>query len=63
MNCLYIFEIKSLSIASFAIIFSHSEICLFTFLIVFFIGQKLSSLIKPHVFVFAFIPITQEGES
>ena len=30
---LYIFEINSLSVASFAIIFSHSEGCLFTLLI------------------------------
>jgi len=29
-SCLYIFEINSLSVASFAIIFSHSEGCLFT---------------------------------
>ena len=29
--CLHIFEINSLSIASFAIVFSHSEVCLFTF--------------------------------
>ena len=28
MSCLYIFEINSLSVASFAIIFSHSEGCL-----------------------------------
>ena len=34
MSCLYIFEINSLSVASFAIIFSHSEGCLFTLLIV-----------------------------
>ena len=40
-NCLYIFEINSLSIASFAIIFSHSEGCLFTLLIVSFVVQKL----------------------
>ena len=33
-SCLYIFEINSLSIASFAVIFSHSEGCLFTLLIV-----------------------------
>ena len=33
-NCLYIFEINSLSVASFAIIFSHSEGCLLTLLIV-----------------------------
>ena len=32
-SCLYIFEINSLSVASFAIIFSHSEGCLFTLLI------------------------------
>ena len=31
-SCLYIFEIKSLSVASFAIIFSQSEGCLFTLL-------------------------------
>ena len=30
MHCLYIFEINSLSVASFAIIFSHSGGCLFT---------------------------------
>ena len=35
-SCLYIFEINSLSVASFAVIFSHSEGCLFTLLIVFF---------------------------
>ena len=29
-SCLYIFEISCLSVASFAIIFSHSEECLFT---------------------------------
>ena len=41
MNCLYVFEINSLSFASFAIIFYHSEGCLFTLLIVSFIVQKL----------------------
>ena len=41
MSCLYILEINSLLVVSFAIIFSHSEGCLFTFLIVFFIVQKL----------------------
>ena len=38
---LYIFEINSLSVASFAIIFSHYEGCLFTLLIVSFVVQKL----------------------
>ena len=36
-SCLYIFEINSLSVSSFAIIFSHSEACLFTLLIVSFV--------------------------
>ena len=39
--CLYIFEISCLSVASFAFIFSHSEGCLFTLLIVSFVLQKL----------------------
>ena len=55
---LYIFEINSLSVASFATIFSHSEGCLFTLLIVSFIVQKLLSLIRSHLFIFAFISIT-----
>ena len=54
-SCLYIFEINSLSVASFAIIFSHSEGCLFTLLIVSFVVQKLLILIRPHLFIFAFI--------
>ena len=39
-SCLYIFEISCLSVASFAIIFSHSEGCLFTLIIVSFVVQK-----------------------
>ena len=35
-SCLYIFEMSCLSVASFAIVFSHSEGCLFTLLIVSF---------------------------
>ena len=58
MSCLYIFEINSLSVASFTIIFSHSEGCLFTLLIVSFIVQKLLSLIRSHLFIFAFTSIT-----
>ena len=54
-SCLYIFEINYLSVASFAIIVSHSEICLFTLLIVSFVVQKLLSLIRSHLFNFAFI--------
>ena len=37
MSCLYIFEINSLPVASFAIIFSYSEGCLFTLFIIPFI--------------------------
>ena len=54
MSCLYIFEIISLSVASFAIIFSHSEGCLFTLLIVSFIVQKFLSLIRSHLLIFCF---------
>ena len=43
MSCLYILEINPLSVVSFAIIFSHSEGCLFTLLIVSFAMQKLLS--------------------
>ena len=62
-SCLYIFEINYLSVASFAIIFSHSEGCLFTLFIVSFVVQKLLSLIRSHLFIFAFISITLGGES
>ena len=51
---MYIFEINSLSVASFAVISSHSEDCLFTLLIVSFVVQKLSILISSHLFIFAF---------
>ena len=63
MSCLYIFEINSLSVASFAIIFSYSEGCLFTLLVVSFVVQKLLSLISFHLFIFAFISITLGGGS
>ena len=60
MSCLYIFEINSMSVASFVIIFSHSEGCLFTLLIVSFVVQKLLSLIRSHLFIFALIPLLWE---
>ena len=63
MSCLYILEINPLSLVSFAIIFSHSEGCLFTLLIVFFAVQKLLSLIRSHLFTFVFISITLGGGS
>ena len=55
MSCLYILEINPLSVASFAIIFSHSEGCLFTLLIVSVVVQRLLILIRSHLFLFGFI--------
>ena len=52
MSCLYILEISSMSVVSFAIIFSHSEGCLFTLLTVSFVVQKLLILIRLHLFIF-----------
>ena len=63
MSCLYILEINSLSVVSFAIIFYHSEGCLFSWLIVSFVVQKLVSLIRSHLFAFVFISITLGGGS
>ena len=63
MRYLYILEINPLSVVSFAIIFSHSEGCLFTLLIVSFALQKLLSLIRSHLFTFVFISITLGGGS
>ena len=40
MSCLYILEINPLSVVSLAIIFSYSEGCLFTLLIVSFAVQS-----------------------
>ena len=58
MSCLYILEIHPLSVVSFAVIFSHSEGCLFTLLIVSFAVEKLLSLIRSHFFTFVFISTT-----
>ena len=62
-RCLYIFEINPLSVSSFAIIFSHSEGSLFTLLIVSFAVQMLLSLIRSHLFIFAFISNILGGRS
>ena len=50
MSCLYILEINPLSVVSFAVVFSHSEGCLFTLLIVSFAVKKPLSLIRSHLF-------------
>ena len=50
ISYLFILEINHLSVVSFAIIFSHSEGCIFTLLTVFFAVQKLLGLIRSHLF-------------
>ena len=62
MSCLYILEINSLPVVSFAIIFSHSEGCLFTLFVVSFAVQKLLSFIRSHLLIFVFISIILGGE-
>ena len=63
ISCLYILEIDSLSIVSFAIIFSHSKGCLFTLFVISFAVQKLLSLIRSCLFIFYFISITLGGRA
>ena len=63
MSYLYILEINLLSVVSFAIIFSHSEGCLFTLLVVSFAVQKLFSLFRSYLFSFLFISINLGGGS
>ena len=63
MSCLCILEINPLSVVSFAIIFSHSEGCLFTLLSVSFAVQKLLSLIRSYLFTFVFVSIVLEDGS
>ena len=58
MSCLDILDINSLSVVTFTIIFSHSEGYLFTVLVVSFIVQKLLSLVRSLLLIFAFISIT-----
>ena len=55
---LYILELNPFSVASFANILSHSVGCLLILFMVSFVVQKLLSLIKSHLFIFAFISIT-----
>ena len=63
MSCLYILEINPLSVVSLAIIFSHSEGCLFTLLIVSFAMQKLLNVTRSHLFTFVFVSVTLGGGS
>ena len=61
ISCLYILEINTLSVVSLATIFSHSEGCLFTLLIVSLAVQKRLSLIRSHLFAFVFISVIVGG--
>ena len=55
ISSLCILDINPLSIISFVNIFSHSVDCLFILSVVPFAVQKLPSLIKSYLLVFAFI--------
>ena len=55
MGCLYILEIKPLSVTLFVTISSHSIGCIFCY--GFLCMQKLISLIRSHLFIFVFISI------
>ena len=58
MSYLCILEIKPLSVASlFANIFFHSIDYLFVLFMISFAVQKLVSLMKSYLFIFAFISI------
>ena len=57
MGCLYTLEVKPLFITLFANIFSQSVGCLFVLFMVFFAVQKLLSLIRSHLFIFAFVAL------
>ena len=63
MSCLYILETNPLSVVSFAIIFSHSEGCVFTLLIVSFAVQKRLSFVRSHLFTSVLTSITLGGGS
>ena len=54
-DILCILEIKPMSVASFADIFSHSVGCLFAY--GFLCCASLVSLIRPHLFIFVIISI------
>ena len=57
MSCLYILEINPLSVALFANIFSQTIGCLFVLFMASFAVQKLISLTRSHLFIFAFISV------
>ena len=58
--CLFVLEIKPSTVASFANIFSQSIGYLFILFMVSFVVQKLVSLIRSHLFIFACISIASD---
>ena len=58
-----ILEINPLSVASFANVFLHSAGYLFILFVLSFAVQKLLSLIRSHLFIFAFNSVTLEEGS
>ena len=62
MSCLYNLAINTLSVVFFTVIFSHSEGCLFTLLVVPFAVQKLLSLVRFHLFVYYFFISSSLGD-
>ena len=55
MSCLYILEINPSSVASFANYFLPFRRLFFVLFMVSFAVQKLVSLVRSHLFIFAFI--------
>ena len=63
VSCLYILDIRPLSVASLAKIFSYSVGCHFILLVVSFAVLKLLSLIRSHWFICVLIVIILGGGS
>ena len=57
MSCVFILDIDPLSVASFSNIIFQSISCFFFLFMISFAVQKLLSLIKSYLFIFAFISI------
>ena len=58
MSCFYVLGIYSLSFLSFINVFCHSLCYLFILSMISFSVQKFLSLIRSHLFIFAFISFT-----
>ena len=55
MNCFYMLDTNPLWVILFVNIFSHSVVCFFILSMVSFAVQKFLSLIRSHLFAFAFM--------